>query len=43
VPSDAPAPARTADPARLEKVVNLCKRRGIVFPSGEIYGGTRSA
>ncbi|QXG78079.1 glycine--tRNA ligase [Modestobacter sp. L9-4] len=27
----------------MEKVVNLCKRRGIVFPSGEIYGGTRSA
>jgi glycyl-tRNA synthetase len=43
VPSDTPAPARTADPARLEKVVNLCKRRGFVFPSGEIYGGTRSA
>ena len=30
-------------PARLDKVVNLCKRRGFVFPSGEIYGGTRSA
>ena len=43
MPSDAPAPARTADPARLDKVVNLCKRRGFVFPSGEIYGGTRSA
>jgi glycyl-tRNA synthetase len=43
VPSDAPAPTRTADPARLDKVVNLCKRRGFVFPSGEIYGGTRSA
>ncbi|WP_299956858.1 glycine--tRNA ligase [uncultured Modestobacter sp.] len=42
MPSDT-APARTADPARLEKVVNLCKRRGFVFPSGEIYGGTRSA
>ncbi len=34
---------RTADPARLDKVVNLCKRRGFVFPAGEIYGGTRSA
>ena len=34
---------READPARLDKVVNLCKRRGFVFPSGEIYGGTRSA
>jgi glycyl-tRNA synthetase len=43
VPSNAPQPPRTADPARLDKVVNLCKRRGFVFPSGEIYGGTRSA
>ncbi|MBA3278664.1 MAG: glycine--tRNA ligase [Geodermatophilaceae bacterium] len=24
-------------------IVNLAKRRGFVFPSGEIYGGTRSA
>jgi glycyl-tRNA synthetase len=28
---------------RVETVVSLCKRRGFVFPSGEIYGGTRSA
>ncbi|MCG8916980.1 glycine--tRNA ligase [Actinokineospora sp. PR83] len=28
---------------RLDSVVNLCKRRGFVYPSGEIYGGTRSA
>ncbi|GGG71521.1 glycine--tRNA ligase [Corynebacterium pelargi] len=27
----------------VETVVNLCKRRGLVYPSGEIYGGTRSA
>ncbi|MCQ9352349.1 glycine--tRNA ligase [Corynebacterium sp. 209RC1] len=27
----------------IETVVNLCKRRGLVYPSGEIYGGTRSA
>ncbi len=27
----------------VETVVSLCKRRGFVFPSGEIYGGTRSA
>ena len=27
----------------IETVVNLCKRRGFVFSSGEIYGGTRSA
>ncbi|MBV6507535.1 MAG: Glycine--tRNA ligase [Acidimicrobiales bacterium] len=26
----------------MEKVVNLCKRRGFVFPSAEIYGGFRS-
>jgi len=29
--------------SRLDNVINLCKRRGFVFPSGEIYGGTRSA
>jgi len=28
---------------RVETVVNLCKRRGFVYPCGEIYGGTRSA
>lgn len=27
----------------LDSVVNLCKRRGFVYPCGEIYGGTRSA
>ena len=27
----------------VDQVVNLCKRRGFVYPSGEIYGGTRSA
>ena len=27
----------------IDTVVSLCKRRGFVFPSGEIYGGTRSA
>src|SRR5437016_3899627 len=26
----------------MEKLVNLCKRRGFVFPSAEIYGGFRS-
>jgi glycyl-tRNA synthetase len=29
--------------SRLDNVISLCKRRGFVFPSGEIYGGTRSA
>ncbi|MGI8680028.1 MAG: glycine--tRNA ligase [Jatrophihabitans sp.] len=27
----------------VDTVVSLCKRRGFVFASGEIYGGTRSA
>jgi glycyl-tRNA synthetase len=27
----------------IDIVVSLCKRRGFVFPCGEIYGGTRSA
>ena len=31
------------DPTLFDKVVNLSKRRGIVFPSAEIYGGFRSA
>ena len=35
--------AKPSSEARLEAVVNLCKRRGFVFPCGEIYGGTRSA
>ena len=28
---------------RVEAIVNLAKRRGFVYPSSEIYGGTRSA
>ncbi|TWF91624.1 glycine--tRNA ligase [Saccharopolyspora dendranthemae] len=28
---------------QIDTIVSLCKRRGFVFPSGEIYGGTRSA
>ena len=28
---------------RNDAVVSLCKRRGFVYPCGEIYGGTRSA
>ncbi len=34
------APAPDAD--LFDTVVNLCKRRGFVFPSAEIYGGFRS-
>ncbi|MGO1594279.1 MAG: glycine--tRNA ligase [Ancrocorticia sp.] len=30
-------------PSRLDNVIALAKRRGFVFPCGEIYGGTRSA
>src|SRR2546421_11066683 len=26
----------------MDTIVNLCKRRGIVFPNSEIYGGLRS-
>lgn len=26
--------------SKIETVVNLCKRRGLVYPAGEIYGGT---
>ncbi len=30
-------------PSALDNVVSLAKRRGFVYPCGEIYGGTRSA
>ena len=33
----------TQTPSTLDRVINLAKRRGFVFPCGEIYGGTRSA
>jgi len=49
-PAATPAPSPATGAAapktlaqRLEAVISLCKRRGFVFPSGEIYGGTRSA
>lgn len=29
--------------ADLDQIVNLCKRRGFVYPSAEIYGGFRSS
>jgi glycyl-tRNA synthetase len=32
-----------APSSRLDAVIALAKRRGFVFPTGEIYGGTRSA
>ncbi len=33
----------SSDVRKLDAVINLAKRRGFVYPSGEIYGGTRSA
>ena len=36
-PSDQPAPDVT-----LDEIVALCKRRGFIFPSSEIYGGLGS-
>ena len=35
------AAQKPADPQStlMEKIVSLCKRRGFVFPSSEIYGG----
>jgi glycyl-tRNA synthetase len=35
--------AETTDPVTMEKIVSLCRRRGFVFPSSEIYGGLGSA
>ncbi|MDR2799360.1 MAG: glycine--tRNA ligase [Bifidobacteriaceae bacterium] len=29
--------------SKLDNIISLAKRRGFVFPAGEIYGGTRSA
>jgi len=42
-PSSVVAPdVEAAGPDLMEKIVNLSKRRGFVFPSAEIYGGFRS-
>ncbi len=29
----------TSNESRMEKLVSLCKRRGIIYQSSEIYGG----
>jgi glycyl-tRNA synthetase len=34
--------AAETEPVTMEKIVALCKRRGFVFPSSEIYGGVGS-
>jgi glycyl-tRNA synthetase len=31
--------AAVADPVTMDKIVALCKRRGLIFPASEIYGG----
>jgi glycyl-tRNA synthetase len=38
-PSPTASPARTYGVASMEKIVSLCKRRGFIFQSSEIYGG----
>ena len=38
VPMSAPS-----DSQRMEKIVSLCKRRGLIFQSSEIYGGLNGA
>jgi glycyl-tRNA synthetase len=39
---DKPNTPVTEDVVTMEKIVALCKRRGFVFPSSEIYGGVGS-
>src|SRR5436305_14994695 len=34
-----PMPNAKVDNQRMEKIVSLCKRRGFIFQSSEIYGG----
>ena len=36
------APKAGAEPEIMEKIVSLCKQRGFVFQSSEIYGGLKS-
>jgi glycyl-tRNA synthetase len=40
--TDSAADSTSDDGELFQKIVNLCKRRGFVFPSAEIYGGFRS-
>ncbi len=35
--------AMASDVVTMDKIVSLCKRRGIIFPSSEIYGGIGSS
>lgn len=38
----ASSPTRPTGTELLDRVISLCKRRGFIFPSAEIYGGFRS-
>ncbi len=38
----AEAVTERANAVTMEKLVNLCKRRGLVFPTSDIYGGLGS-
>jgi glycyl-tRNA synthetase len=38
-----PEMSEPADAQRMEKIVSLCKRRGFIFQSSEIYGGLNGA
>ncbi len=40
--ADDTAPSAQPDPELFDRIVNLSRRRGFVFPSAEIYGGFRS-
>ena len=42
VENAAAAPAAIKRAVTMEKLVNLCKRRGLVFPTSDIYGGLGS-
>ena len=43
-PTDAQRPpSQSYGAARMEKIVSLCKRRGFIFQSSEIYGGLNGA
>jgi glycyl-tRNA synthetase len=37
-----PSPTAAEDVVTMDKIVALCKRRGFIFPSSEIYGGVGS-
>lgn len=37
------ATSKEAMPSKMDKIFSLCKRRGIIFPASEIYGGFANA